>query len=201
MRWIVAGTISYNVVEAVVALTAGGIASSAALVGFGLDSVVEVLSAVAVAWQFAGRDPRARERTALRLIAVSFLGLSAFVTVDAVRTLAGADEPAHSPVGIGLAVASLLIMPAFSWFERRTGRELGSASVVADSRQTLLCAWLSGVLLVGLLLNATLGWAWADPVAALLIAAWAVHEGLEAWRGEAEHVPVSVMLTDDEDGD
>ena len=201
MRWIVAGTISYNVVEAVVALTAGGIASSAALVGFGLDSVVEVLSAVAVAWQFAGRDPRARERTALRLIAVSFLGLAAFVTVDAVRTLAGADEPAHSPVGIGLAVASLLIMPAFSWFERRTGRELGSASVVADSRQTLLCAWLSGVLLVGLLLNATLGWAWADPVAALLIAAWAVHEGLEAWRGEAEHVPVSVMLTDDEDGD
>ena len=199
IRWIVAATITYNVAEAVVALAAGTVASSAALVGFGLDSVVEVLSAVAVAWQFAGRDPQTRERTALRVIAVSFFGLAAFVTVDAVRSLAGAGDPAHSPVGIGLAVASLLIMPAFSWFERRTGRELGSASVVADSRQTLLCAWLSGVLLVGLLLNATLGWTWADPVAALLIAAWAAREGLEAWRGEAEHVPVSVMLADDED--
>lgn len=201
IRRIVAATITYNVAEAVVALAAGTVASSAALVGFGLDSVVEVLSAVAVAWQFAGRDPEARERTALRLIAVSFLGLAAFVAVDAVRSLAGSGEPAHSPVGIGLAVASLLIMPALSVFERRTGRELGSASAVADSRQTLLCAWLSGVLLVGLLLNATLGWTWADPVAALAIAAWAAHEGLEAWRGEAEHVPVSVLLADDEGPD
>ncbi len=198
IRWVVAATITYNVAEAVVALAAGAVASSAALVGFGLDSVVEVLSAVAVAWQFAGRDPEARERTALRLIAVSFFGLAAFVAVDAVRSLAGAGEPAHSPVGIGLAVASLLIMPALSAFERRTGRELGSASAVADSRQTLLCAWLSGVLLVGLLLNATLGWTWADPVAALLIAAWAAREGLEAWHGEAEHVPVSALLADDE---
>ncbi len=201
VRRVVAATIGYNVAEAVVALAAGTVASSAALVGFGLDSVVEVLSAVAVAWQFAGRDPRTRERTALRLIGASFLGLAVFVTVDAVRSLAGAGDPARSPVGIGLAVASLVIMPAFSWFERRTGRELGSSSVVADSRQTLLCAGLSAVLLVGLLLNATLGWTWADPVAALLIAAWAAREGVEAWRGEAEHQPVSVMLTDETDVD
>ena len=120
VRFIVAFTITYNVIEAIVAIWAGSLASSAALIGFGLDSVVEVLSAVAVAWQFAGRDPRTRERTALRLIGASFLGLAVFVTVDAVRSLAGAGDPARSPVGIGLAVASLVIMPAFSWFERPT---------------------------------------------------------------------------------
>ncbi len=201
IRWVVAATITYNVVEAVVALSAGGAASSAALVGFGLDSVVEVLSAAAVAWQFAGPDPEARERPALRLVAVSFFGLAAFVAVDAVRSLAGAGVPEHSPVGIGLAVASLLVMPGLSWFERRTGRELGSASAVADSKQTLLCAWLSAVLLLGLVLNATLGWTWADPVAALVIAGWAVREGLEAWHGEAEKAPISALVgqsSDDE---
>ncbi len=194
IRLVVATTISYNVIEAAVALAAGTVASSSALVAFGLDSVVEVLSAAAVAWQFAAREPQTRERPALRLVAVSFFGLAAFVAVDAVRSLAGAGSPEHSPVGIGLAVASLLVMPALSWFERRTGRELGSASAVADSKQTLLCAWLSGVLLVGLVLNSTLGWAWADPVAALVIAAWAVREGFEAWGGEAEKAPVSAML-------
>ena len=199
IRWIVAGSITYNVIEAAIALAAGAVASSSALLGFGLDSVVEVLSAAAVAWQFAGRDPEARERPALRAIAVSFLGLAAFVTLDAVRTLLGSEPPRHSPVGVGLAVASLLIMPALSWLERRNGRELGSATAVADSRQTLLCAGLSAVLLAGLLANATLGWAWADPVAALLIAAWAAREGIEAWRGEAEHVPVSVMFAGSED--
>lgn len=201
IRWVVAATISYNVIEAGVALAAGRAASSSALVGFGLDSLVEVLSAAAVAWQFAGPDPEARERPALRLIAVSFFGLAAFVSVDAVRTLVGADEPATSVAGIVLAAASLLVMPGLSWFERRTGRELGSASAVADSKQTLLCAALSAVLLVGLLLRATLGWTWADPVAALLIAAFAAHEGLEAWRGEAEHAPASILLADTADTD
>ncbi|QCU77527.1 cobalt transporter [Citricoccus sp. SGAir0253] len=193
IRWIVAATISYNVVEAVVALAAGAVASSSALIGFGLDSVVEVLSAAAVAWQFAGADPERRERTALRLIAVSFLGLAAFVAVDAVRTLLGAAEPEHSPVGIALAAVSLVVMPALSWLERRTGRELGSASAVADSRQTLLCAYLSAVLLLGLLLNSLAGWTWADPLAALVIAGFAVREGLEAWRGETCCTPVSVL--------
>ncbi|MFC6257102.1 cation transporter, partial [Kocuria oceani] len=185
VRWIVAGTITYNVIEAIVALTAGAVASSSALIGFGLDSVVEVLSAAAVAWQFAAPDPHRRERAAMRVIALSFFGLAAFVTVDALRALFGAAEPEHSPVGIGLAAVSLVVMPLLSWFERRTGRELGSASAVADSRQTLLCTYLSAVLLVGLLLNSTLGWSWADPSAALVIAAVAVREGLEAWRGDA----------------
>ena len=185
IRLLVAATITYNIIEAVVAISAGRIASSSALIGFGLDSIVEVLSAAAVAWQFAGRDPEAREKTALRLIAFSFFGLAAFVTFDAVRTLLGASEPQHSMVGIILAAVSLAVMPFLSWAQRRAGRELGSRSAVADSKQTLLCTSLSGVLLVGLLLNSTLGWSWADPIAALVIAAVAVKEGLEAWKGDS----------------
>ncbi|WP_219815775.1 cation transporter [Arthrobacter sp. SX1312] len=185
IRLFVAATITYNVIEAVIALSAGTIASSSALIGFGLDSIVEVLSAAAVAWQFAGRDPEAREKTALRLIAFSFFGLAAFVTFDAVRTLIGASEPQHSLVGIILATVSLAVMPFLSWAQRRAGRELGSRSAVADSKQTLLCTYLSGVLLVGLLLNSTLGWSWADPIAALIIAAVAIKEGREAWKGDS----------------
>ncbi|WP_418278057.1 cation diffusion facilitator family transporter [Isoptericola jiangsuensis] len=201
VRWIVAATIAYNVIEAVVAITAGRIASSAALVGFGLDSVVEVLSAAAVAWQFAAPDPHRRERVTLRVIAGSFFALAAFVSVDAVRTLLGAAEPDHSTVGIVLAAVSLAVMPFLSWFERRTGRELGSASAVADSRQTLLCTYLSAVLLVGLVLSSTLGWWWADPLAALAIAGFAVKEGVEAWRGDACCTPVGALLTTDTDTD
>jgi hypothetical protein len=185
IRLFVAATITYNVIEAVVAISAGTVASSSALIGFGLDSIVEVLSAAAVAWQFADRDPEARERTALRLIAFSFFGLAAFVTFDAVRTLLGASEPQHSPVGIVLAAVSLAVMPFLSWAQRRAGSELGSRSAVADSKQTLLCTYLSGVLLVGLLLNSTLGWSWADPTAALVIAAVALKEGREAWKGDS----------------
>ncbi|MFS0702937.1 cation diffusion facilitator family transporter [Cellulomonas sp. 179-A 9B4 NHS] len=201
IRWVVAATITYNVVEAVVAIGAGRAATSSALIGFGLDSVVEVLSAAAVAWQFAGRDPHARERTAMRVIAFSFFGLAAFVTVDAVRAVLGAAEPAHSTVGIVLAAVSLAVMPALSWFERRTGRELGSASAVADSRQTLICAYLSAVLLAGLVLNSTLGWWWADPLAAVVIAGFAVREGVEAWRGDACCAPVGALLRPDADDD
>ncbi|MFP3713503.1 cation transporter [Puerhibacterium sp. TATVAM-FAB25] len=197
VRAVVAATIAYNVVEAAVALTAGRAASSSALVGFGLDSVVEVLSAAAVAWQFAGRDPEARERTAMRLIAVTFLSLAAFVTVEAARALLGGVEPDRSTVGIVLAAVSLAVMPALAWFERRTGRELGSASAVADSRQTLLCAWLSAVLLAGLLLHGALGWWWADPVAALVIAARAVKEGVEAWHGDACGTPLAEIVASD----
>lgn len=200
IRWIVAGTITYNVIEAVIALAAGTVASSSALIGFGLDSIVEVLSAAAVAWQFAAPDPHSREKVALRVIAFSFFGLAAFVTVDALRALLGAAEPEHSPVGIVLAAVSLAIMPFLSWFERRTGRELESASAVADSHQTLLCTYLSAVLLVGLVLNSALGWSWADPLAALVIAAVALKEGLEAWRGEACCAPVTVLLDEDGEG-
>lgn len=184
VRLLVAATITYNVVEAVVALAAGSVASSAALIGFGLDSIIEVASAAAVAWQFAGADPGARERAALRVIACSFFALAAYVTVESFRSLLGAGEAEPSAVGIVLAVSSLLIMPFLSAAQRRAGRELGSHSAVADSKQTLLCTYLSGVLLLGLVLNATLGWSWADPIVALVIAAVAVKEGRTAWRGE-----------------
>ncbi len=184
VRLLVALTICYNVVEAVVAITAGTIASSAALIGFGLDSIIEVASAAAVAWQFSGRDPEARERAALRVIAISFFVLAAYVTVESVRALSGEDKAAPSTVGIVLAAVSLMVMPFLSYAQRRAGRELGSASAVADSKQTLLCTYLSGVLLVGLLLNSLLGWAWADPIAALVIAAVAVKEGRAAWHGQ-----------------
>ncbi|MFD5224071.1 cation transporter [Microbacterium sp. NPDC058342] len=195
IRIIVAVTITWNVLEAVVALIAGGAASSAALVGFGLDSIVEVLSAAAVAWQFAAPDPRRREKAALRVIAVSFFALAAYVSVDALLSLTGLREPEHAPIGIVLASLSLLIMPFLSWFERRTGRELGSASAIADSKQTLICSYLSAALLVGLVLNTLLGWAWADSVAALVIAGFAVREGFEAWRGDACCAAPVSMLT------
>ena len=198
IRWFVAATISYNVVEAVVALVAGSRASSTALIGFGLDSVIEVASAAAVAWQFAGRDPEARERTALRVTAFSFFGLAAFVIVDAGRSLLGAGSAEHSTVGLVLAAVSLAIMPLLSHGQRRAGRELGSRSAVADSKQTLLCTYLSAVLLVGLGLNSLFGWSWADPLAGLVIAAVAVREGLEAWRGDSCCSPVAAALATEE---
>jgi divalent metal cation (Fe/Co/Zn/Cd) transporter len=129
--------------------------------------------------------PESRERLALRLIGLSFFALAIYVSVESVRNLIGGGEPAPSPVGIALAAVSLLVMPVLSWAQRRTGRALNSGSVVADSKQTLLCTYLSAVLLVGLLLNALMGWSWADPVAGLVIAAVAVREGVEAWRGDA----------------
>ncbi|TKK90371.1 cobalt transporter [Herbidospora galbida] len=190
IRRLVAATIAYNVVEAAVAITAGTVASSAALVAFGLDSIVEVASAAAVAWQFSVTDHERRERTALRVIAVSFFALAAYVTFDAVRALLGAGEAEHSTAGLILAGLSLVVMPFLSYAQRRTGRELGSASAVADSKQTLLCTYLSGVLLVGLALNSLFGWFWADPIAALIIAAVAVKEGREAWRGDACCAPI-----------
>lgn len=193
IRWIVAATIAYNVVEAIIAISAGTIASSTALVGFGLDSIVEVLSAAAVAWQFAAPDPQKRERLTLRVIAVSFFGLAAYVSVDAVLALTGVREPEHSPVGIALAAVSVAVMPFLSLVERRTGKELGSASAVADSKQTLICTYLSAAVLIGLVLNLAFGWTWADPVAGLVIVVFAVREGLEAWRGDACKTPVSAL--------
>jgi divalent metal cation (Fe/Co/Zn/Cd) transporter len=184
IRLLVWATIGYNVVEAAVALTAGIHASSTALVGFGLDSVIEVAAAAAVAWQFAAADPERREKAALRFIAVSFFVLAAYITVQSVRALTGALEAESSPVGIGLAAVSLAVMPLLAWLQIRAGREAGSRSAVSEAKQTLLCSYLSAVLLVGLGLNALFGWSWADPVAALLIAGFAVREGLSAWRGD-----------------
>jgi hypothetical protein len=192
VRLLVAATITYNVVEAVVAIGAGAVASSTALISFGLDSVIEVSSAAAVAWQFTAADHDRRERTALRIIAVSFFALALYVTVESVRALVGADRAGHSTIGMLLAAVSLVVMPMLSTVQRRAGRELGSASAVADSKQTLLCTYLSAVLLVGLAVNSLFGWWWADPLAALFIAAVAVKEGREAWRGDTCCGPAAV---------
>lgn len=183
-RVLAGASVAYNVLEAAIAITAGAAAGSVALVGFGLDSVIEVSSGLIILWQFRHHLPESREQQALRLMAISFFALAAYVTVESVRTLLGAESPDSSPVGIGLAIASLAIMPFLSMAQRRTGRALGSSAVVADSTQTLLCTYMSAVLLVGLVLNATLGWSWADPVVGLVIATVAVREGIEAWRGE-----------------
>jgi divalent metal cation (Fe/Co/Zn/Cd) transporter len=184
IRWFVAATICYNIIEAIVAISAGTVADSTALIGFGLDSVIEVASAAAVAWQFASRNPEARETSALRIIAFSFFGLATYVSLESIRSLLGVGEARHSTVGIILAALSLVIMPVLSYAQRRAGRELGSLSAVADSKQTLLCTYLSGVLLVGLLLNTLFGWSWADPIAGLVIAGIAVREGIQAWKGD-----------------
>jgi divalent metal cation (Fe/Co/Zn/Cd) transporter len=178
-------TAGYNLAEGTVAVAAGAAASSTALIGFGLDSFVEVSSALVVIWQFRARLPETRERSALRLIGVSFFALAGWVSFESIRSLLDHGEADPSPAGIGLAATSLVVMPLLVWAKRRTGRQLGSATVVADSMQTLLCTYLSGILLAGLLLNATLGFSWADPVAALVIAAVAAREGVQAWRGEA----------------
>jgi divalent metal cation (Fe/Co/Zn/Cd) transporter len=201
IRIIVAVTIGYNVIEAVVAIAAGSAASSAALVAFGLDSVVEVLSAAAVAWQFTRKDPERYEKPTLRVIAVAFFALAAYVTASSVLSLVGAVEVEHSPVGIVLAAVSVLVMPGLSLLERRTGLELGSATAVADSKQTLICTYLSAAVLVGLMLNSTVGWGWADAVAGLVIAGFAVREGLEAWKGDACATSIGMLLDDDDDHD
>ncbi|TLM83423.1 cation transporter [Pseudarthrobacter sp. NamE2] len=185
IRLFAAATITYNVIEAVVALWAGNIADSSALIGFGLDSIIEVTSALALSWQFSSKNPERREHLTLRIIAISFFALAAFVTMDAVASLTGGEEAQRSVPGIVIAALSLAIMPVLSWAQRRAGRELGSRTAVADSKQTLLCTYLSAVLLVGLVLNSTLGWWWADAGAALVIAGISVREGINAWRGEA----------------
>lgn len=177
-------TAGYNLLEGVVAVGAGAVASSTALLGFGIDSFIEVSSALVVIWQFCAAVPQARERLALRLIALSFFALAGWIAVDATRSLLTGAVADPSPVGIGIAATSVVVMPVLVWAKRRTGRELRSATVVADSAQTMLCTYLSAIVLAGLVLNATLGWAWADPAAALVVAALALREGVEAWGGE-----------------
>lgn len=186
VRFIVAFTISYNVIEAFVAISAGALASSAALIGFGLDSVVEVLSAVAIAWQFTRKVPERWEKVTVRAIGLAFFALAAYVTIDAAISLISQEGPEHSPLGLGITALSLVIMPLLAWFEVRTGRQLDSKSVMADAKQLILCVYLSGAVFVGLVLNGLFGWWWADSVAALVVAALAIREGIEAWRGEIE---------------
>ena len=182
-------TIGYNVLEAVVAIAAGVAAGSLSLIGFGLDSTVEVSSAVVLAWRLR-QERRAGcmlpyDRRAQRLIALCFGALAVWVGYEAVVQLAAREQPETSVLGIVVASASLLLMPILARAKRRLAPALGSQAVASDARQTQLCAWLSAVLLAGLLLNATLGWWWADPAAALAIAAVALREGVQTWRAES----------------
>jgi len=199
IRWIVTATIAYNLIEAVLAIAAGTVASSGALVGFGLDSTIEVLSAVAVAWQFTRRDPERWEKPTLRVISIAFFALAAYVIVSSFLTALGRVDVHHSPLGIVLTALSVIIMPFLSFAERRAGRELGSATAVADSKQTLICTYLSAAVLMGLLLNSLFGWWWADPLAGLVIAAFAIREGIEAWKGDACATSVGMLLEDGHD--
>jgi divalent metal cation (Fe/Co/Zn/Cd) transporter len=180
-------TIAWNAVEAMVAVSAGILAGSIALIGFGFDSSIETFAASVVLWQFRGTASDEREKQALRIIAVTFFILASYVTIESVRDLFFSNhQPETSAVGIVLAIVSLIVMPTLAWAKRRTGQQLGSAALIADSAETFLCAWLSAILLVGLVLNATVGWWWADPIAALGIAALALREGLEAWSGDED---------------
>jgi divalent metal cation (Fe/Co/Zn/Cd) transporter len=176
-------SVSWNAIEAVVAIAAGAAAASVALIGFGLDSVVEVSAALVVLWQFFGIAEE-REHRALRLIGGCFFALAAYVAATSVHDLATEAEPQASSVGIILTSVSLVVMPALARAKRRAGQQIGSRTLVADSTQSRLCAFLSASTLAGLAANAALGWWWADPLAALVIAAVAVREGCETWQGE-----------------
>jgi divalent metal cation (Fe/Co/Zn/Cd) transporter len=182
-------TIGYNVVELVVALAAGIAAGSISLIGFGLDSGVEISTSLVLAWRLAreGGDGCRQDddRRATRLIAFCFGALAVWVGYEAVGQLISREGPEASPVGMVIAGLSLVLMPILARAKRRLGVPLGSQAVVSEARQTELCAWLSGVVLVGLAANAVLGWWWADPVAALGVAVIAALEGVRSWRAEA----------------
>lgn len=184
--------IVWNVAEGAIAVAAGLLASSVALFSFGVDSIIEVTSASVVLWRLVkeldGRSPQRveeRERTAAKIAGVLLLALAVYIVVDAARRLIGyGREAEESVIGIVLTSASLVAMPVLGWAKLRTAERLGSAALRADSYETITCAWLSLATLVGLSLNAAFGWAWADPVAALVIVPLVVREGLEALRGD-----------------
>jgi divalent metal cation (Fe/Co/Zn/Cd) transporter len=179
--------LGWHVLEAGVAVGAGVVAGSVALVGFGADSLIEAGAGLVVLWLVTGErlaSPRS-ERRAQQLIAISFGLLAAYVTVGSLRELVDGHHPAVSWVGIGLSVVTLLAMPPLAEAKRRVGRALGSSATISESRQTMLCAYLSAALLIGLLANAITGWWWADPLVALAIGGAAVREAREAWRGES----------------
>ncbi|HZI20288.1 MAG TPA: cation transporter [Pyrinomonadaceae bacterium] len=178
-------TIGWNMLEGVIAVGSGLAAGSAALIGFGVDSFIESLSGGALLWRLrSDEDSERRERIALKLVGVSFLGLAAYVAYDAASSLIRGEPPEASYVGIALAALSLVVMPLLARAKRRVAAGLNSRALEADSRQTDICAYLSAVLLGGLLLNALFGWWWADPVAALVMVPIIGKEGVEALRGE-----------------
>jgi divalent metal cation (Fe/Co/Zn/Cd) transporter len=175
------------VIEFAIALIAGIAAGSVALVAFGVDSLIEVVAGLTIVWRFTGSRLASvtSERMAQRLIALSYFVLAAYVAVESIRDLVGGHEPGASWVGIGLAAVTAPTMPLLARAKRRVGHALGSAATVGEGGQNMICAYLSIALLVGLLANATLGWWWADPAAALVIGAVALREGAETWRGNA----------------
>ena len=179
--------IGWHAIEAVISLLAGIAAGSIALVAFGADSVIEGFAGGILIWRFTGTraGSEAAELRAQRLIAITFFVLAAYVAIEAARTLINADHPAVSWVGIGLAAVTVVIMPLLARAKARVGYELGSSATSSEGRQNQICAYLSAALLVGLGANALLGWWWADHATALAIAAVAVSEGRDAWRGEA----------------
>ena len=180
-------TVGWNIVEAAVALAAGGAASSTALIGFGLDSIVETSSGVALLWRFKQRrvDEHLAESRATRLVALTFFALAAYVGYESAGDLWFRRTPEFSLPGAILAVFSLIVMPVLGIAKRRLARRLQSRALAADAMETLLCAYLSATLLVGLGMNGLFGWWWADPLAGLVIASFMVREGLETWRGDS----------------
>ncbi len=186
-RLLARGGLVWHSAEAAIAIAAGAVAGSIALTAFGADSLIEALAGIIVLWRFAvaRADSETAERRAQQLIAITFWLLAVYVTVDATITLASSEHPASSPVGIGLAIVTLIAMPLLANAKASVARQLNSSAGHSESRQNLLCAYLSAALLVGLTLNAVLGWWWADPVTALVIAAVAAREGRESWRGES----------------
>jgi divalent metal cation (Fe/Co/Zn/Cd) transporter len=176
-------TVAWNAIEGLVGIASGIAAGSIALIGFGVDSYVEVFAGVTVLWRLS-QVSEAAERRAVRLIAASFLVLAAGVAIESIRRLLTGEQPRESVVGIALAVMSLVVMPALARAKRRVGQRLGSRALVADAGETALCAWLSAILLAGLAANAWFGWWWADPVAGLGIVYLAAREGLEHWNAD-----------------
>jgi len=179
-------SLGWMTVEGAVAITAGIVASSIALIGFGLDSVIEGVASVIIIWRFSGHRvfSHAAEQRAQKLVAVQFFLLAPYVAFESVKALIGAEHPDVSWVGIGLAAGSVVFMPMLGIAKERLADQLGSAATKGEGRQNMLCAYLAGALLVGLLGNALVGAWWLDPAVGLLIAAVAVREGREAWRGE-----------------
>ena len=180
-------SIGWNSLEGVIAVGAGLVAGSIALVGFGFDSVIEVASGAALLWRLHLDAPEKRERAeqvALKVVGVSFLALAAYVAFDALKALVAREPPEASHIGIALAALSLVVMPLLARAKRGVAAKINSRAIRADSRQTDLCAYLSAILLGGLILNALFGWWWADPAAALVMTPIIGKEGFEALRGE-----------------
>lgn len=184
--WLEYASMAWMTVEAAVAIVSGILASSIALVGFGLDSVIEFFAAAVVVWELRGTVSEERQTRALRLIAITFFALAAYLTVEGITDLVGQHRPEQSPAGIAVTAAALVVMPLLALAKRRTGQLLDNRALIADAAESAFCAFTSAAALLGIGLNAWLGWWWADPAAALVIAALAVKEGLEAWETDEQ---------------